>query len=215
MVLAIAALMFNFGTAVQAVPAAAASAAKAAAAQPAPAVATLPDAPLPSSATASPAAPAPASSNSMHAEENRPAAALRVAELDASGNNTQQLSTIHLVEADPKPFTRVTVDQVPSRKKWLALSIAEHGAATFDAYSTRYAVENGATEDNPFLRPFAHSDGIYAAIQVCPLVLDFTARHMQRSENPLLRHTWWVPQSVGTGIFLFSGAHNMQVGSSH
>jgi hypothetical protein len=34
---------------------------------------------------------------------------------------------------------------------------------------------------------------------------------MQRSQNNLLRRTWWVPQSVATVMFLFSGVHNFQV----
>ena len=41
-------------------------------------------------------------------------------------------------------------------------------------------------------------------------MLDIVARHMQRSRNNLWRHTWWVPQSASTGVFLFSGIHNFQ-----
>ncbi len=54
------------------------------------------------------------------------------------------------------------------RHVWLALSIAQSGAATFDAWSTRRVVSNGGQELNPMLRPFAGNDSIYAAVQVTP-----------------------------------------------
>ena len=87
----------------------------------------------------------------------------------------------------------------------------QHGAAAFDAYSTRQAVGHGAVEDNPMLRPFAGSAAIYAATQLTPLVLDLVAYHMQRSEYSLLRRFWWMPQTVSTGLSIFSGVHNLHV----
>jgi hypothetical protein len=218
MVFAIAALLFHIGPAV---PAAAANAAKSAASArpaPAPAVASLPDAPLPSLAPPSATAAASNSSrNSASASDGSQARprAFRLASLDSAGNNTQTLSTIHIPEQDAKPFRTIGVEAAPSQRNWLALSIVQSGAATFDAYATRQAIENGAHEADPFMRPFANSPGIYAAIQVCPLVLDYTARHMQRSENPVIRHTWWLPQALGTGLYIFSGAHDLQVASHH
>lgn len=210
MVFAIAALLLHFGPAVPA-----------AALPTATAVAALPDAPTASAApvatTATPNAAAPA--NALPAKpvsdnsETRPAV-LRLAALDKAGNNTQILSTIHIPEANSKPLRRISVE-VPSRRSWLALSLAQSGAAAFDAYATRQAIENGAHEADPFMRPFANSSGIYGAIQVCPIVLDFTARRMQRSENPMIRHTWWLPQALGTGLYIFSGAHDLQVASRH
>jgi hypothetical protein len=97
----------------------------------------------------------------------------------------------------------------------MLLSIAQHSAAAFDAYSTRAAVATGASEADPFMRPFAHSPGIYAAIQVGPAILDFAARRMQHSENSFIRRSWWIPQSASTGMFLFSGVHNMSVANRH
>jgi hypothetical protein len=135
-----------------------------------------------------------------------------VAALDSSEKDTQTLSTIRIPEGS-KSFQRVSVDSVPSGRRWLVLSIAQSSAAGFDAYSTRRAIEDGAHEADPMMRPFAGSSGIYAAIQVGPIVLDYAARHMQHSENPFIRHTWWLPQTLGTGLYLFSGAHNMQVAS--
>lgn len=103
------------------------------------------------------------------------------------------------------------VEGTPSRRKWIALSMAEHGAAAFDAYSTREAIGRGAVEADPLMRPFAGSPSIYAAIQIAPLVLDYAARRMQRSHNPVLRKMWWLPQAGGTAMYLSSGVHNLGV----
>ena len=218
MLFAIAALLFQIGPAVPAVAANAAKSAASARPVPAPAVATLPDAPLPSLVAPGTAAAASQSSrSSVSASDDTHATptAFRLAALDSAGNNTQTFSTIHIPEQDAKPFRRIGVEEAPSRRNWLALSIIQSGAAAFDAYATRQAIENGAHEADPFMRPFANSSGIYAAIQVCPLVLDYTARHMQRSENPVIRHTWWLPQALGTGLYIFSGVHDLQVASHH
>ncbi len=144
------------------------------------------------------------------------AAKLTTASLESSSQNSQSLSTIRVPDVQPtKSPNPILVERYPSRKTWLLLAIAEHSAATFDAYSTRQAVSNGATEADPLMRPFAHSPGIYAAIQVAPAVLDFTARRMQRSQNNIFRRTWWLPQSAGTALFLFSGVHNLNVAGQH
>jgi hypothetical protein len=98
------------------------------------------------------------------------------------------------------------------KKIWYGLIAASSGAAAFDAWSTRRAVSGGyGTEGNPFLRPFSHSNAIYAATQVSPLVLDFIGRKMMTSREPLLRKMWWLPQTAGTGMSLFAGAHNVGV----
>lgn len=139
-------------------------------------------------------------------------ASLTVTSLDTSSQNSLALSTIRVPEALPvKPVAIISAESLPSRRKWLMLSLAQHTAATFDAYSTRVAVSRGATEGDPLMRPFAHSPAIYAAIQVGPLALDFLARRMQRSQNNFLRHVWWLPQSASTGLFIFSGVHNLHV----
>jgi hypothetical protein len=110
-----------------------------------------------------------------------------------------------------KPGKMRLVDEAPSRRKWLALGMAVHGAAAFDAYTTRQAIGRGAVEADPMMRPFASSPSIYAAIQVAPLALDYAARRMQRSENPVVRKMWWLPQSGGAAMYLFSGTHNLGV----
>jgi hypothetical protein len=139
-------------------------------------------------------------------------ATLTAAKFDTSGQNSQSLSTIRVPPVQPAtPSKVIAVESTPSRRKWLLLSIAQHSAAAFDAYSTRQAVSSGAHETDPLMRPFAQSPGIYAAIQAGPVVLDYAARRMQRSQNNFLRHTWWLPQSASTGLFLFSGVHNLNV----
>jgi hypothetical protein len=98
------------------------------------------------------------------------------------------------------------------KKVWYALTLASSGTAGFDAWSTRRAISSGyGTESNPLLRPFAHSNAIYAATQVSPLVLDYVGRKMMTSRHPLLRRMWWLPQSAGTGMSLFAGVHNVGV----
>ncbi len=154
--------------------------------------------------------PVPVSSADKAPSETSPAK-LTAASLETASQNSQALSTIRVPESAPSKPVRVIMPETYSRRSWMLLSIAQHSAATFDAYSTRVAVSNGAREADPMMRPFAHSPGIYAAIQVGPAVLDFAARRMQRSQNSFLRRTWWVPQTVSTGVFLFSGVHNMSV----
>jgi len=139
-------------------------------------------------------------------------AKLTAVSLEPTSENSQTLSTIRVPSIQPAtPKKTIPVEEVPSRRQWLILSIVQHSAATFDAYSTRQAVSTGAVEADPFMRPFAQSPAIYFAIQACPLALDYAARRMQRSPNNFLRHTWWMPQSVSTGLFLFSGFHNLSI----
>ena len=94
---------------------------------------------------------------------------------------------------------------------WLGLAIAQHSAATFDAWSTRRAINRGAQELNPMLKPFAGNRSIYAAVQVAPTLLDYLGRRMMNSRHGLLRHTWWLPQVLGTAASVAGGVHNMGV----
>jgi hypothetical protein len=95
------------------------------------------------------------------------------------------------------------------RKMWYALTFVSSAGAAFDAWSTKRAVVGGyGTESNPFLKPFAHSNAIYAATQVSPAVMDFIGKRMMTSEHPLIRKLWWMPQVLGSGMSFASGAHN-------
>jgi hypothetical protein len=126
--------------------------------------------------------------------------------------NSKSFETIRIPEPNPgKQIGITSAESYPSRKTWLALAVAEHSAAFFDAYSTRRAISRGAVEDDPMMRPFANSGAIYAAIQVGPVLLDLVSHKMQHSENGFVRRMWWVPQSVATSTYLFSAGHNMGV----
>jgi hypothetical protein len=130
--------------------------------------------------------------------------------------NTESLSTIRIPQNPPgdKPgkAPRVCgVERMPSRRNWILLSAVEHGAATFDAYSTRQAIGGGAVERDPMMRPFAGSPAMYLAIQGGPLLLDYAARKMQRSHYEAARKLWWMPQTAATAVFIASGTHNMNV----
>ncbi len=128
-----------------------------------------------------------------------------------SSSDAQSFSTVRISEPDTKENGFREALSQPPRRQWLALALLQHGAAAFDAYSTRQAVGHGAMEDNPTLRPFASSPAIYAATQVAPLLFDLMARHMQRSEYSLFRRFWWVPQTASAGLSIFSGFHNLSI----
>ena len=96
------------------------------------------------------------------------------------------------------------------RVAWYALMAAGHGAAAFDAYSTRLAVSgNYARETNPFLRPFSHSSALYAVTQISPAVMDYIGKRMMVSETRWVRRMWWLPQAAGSGFSVFAGVHNL------
>ena len=98
------------------------------------------------------------------------------------------------------------------RIAWYTLAAAGHGAAAFDAYSTRLAISGGyGTEGNPFLRPFSHSGALYAATQVSPAVMDLIGKRMMVSENRWVRRLWWLPQAAGSGFSIGAGVHNLSV----
>jgi len=160
------------------------------------------------------AKPAALTSSVDAATGNAVPTAFTLAKLEGTSQHGQALETIRVPDPTPAKPVKIIMAETRPRKAWLILSIAEHSAATFDAYSTRVAVSKGAAEADPMMRPFAHSPAIYGAIQVCPLVLDYAARRMERSQIGLLRKTWWVPQTAATGIFLFSGVHNVGVANS-
>ena len=117
------------------------------------------------------------------------------------------LAPVHLAPEKPR-------SEQLSRRLWLPLTIAQHGAATFDAWSTRRVISSGqGVEENPLLKPFAGNTSLYAAIQVSPIVLDYLGRWMLKSQQGWARHAWWLPQALGAAISIASGVHNMGVTS--
>lgn len=214
MLLALATLFLNLGTPVNGLPAAAIPAPIAA---PDPTAVTLPDADVNTAHHDSKSATdeALASNTDAKSQQQVSASVTRSNSLHATlgeSANFSALSNIRISDTSQKKIPDLMiVERMPSRKTWTALSLLQHGAATFDAYSTRVAISQGATERDPLMRPFANSNGIYAAIQVAPLALDYAARRMQRSPNNFIRRMWWMPQSVSTAGFLISGVHNLNV----
>ena len=131
------------------------------------------------------------------------------------------------VNADPEPMTPNPAAQpfrpvkpvftrpreTPRQRKiWYGLAIVGSSGAAFDAWSTHRAVAGGyGQEANPFLRPFAGSNAIYAATQVSPLVMDFLGKQMMTSQHKWVRKMWWLPQTAGASFSFVSGAHNVGV----
>jgi hypothetical protein len=93
---------------------------------------------------------------------------------------------------------------------WYGLLAAGHAAAGLDAWSTRRAVSSGyGHEANPFLKPFAKSNAIYAATQVSPAFMDFLGKRMMVSQNPWIRKFWWLPQTAGASASFVATRHNL------
>lgn len=98
------------------------------------------------------------------------------------------------------------------KRAWLALVALQHGSAAFDAWSTRQSILSGnGYERDPLMKPFAGSAAIYPALQVLPIGLDYLSNRMMRSSNGMIRRFWWIPQSVSTVGFVWSGARNLHV----
>src|SRR5215831_6818238 len=114
-----------------------------------------------------------------------------------------------------QPFMPVrprTVETPRQRKMWYGLMAVSHAGAAFDAWTTRRAISGGyGREANPFLKPFANSNAIYAAIQVSPAVMDFLGKRLMLSQNPWIRKVWWLPQTAGASASLLAGRHNLGV----
>lgn len=132
---------------------------------------------------------------------------------NASGSNGASLgtaSTPPLPAGKALPFLAAGRARTP--KLWYALVAAGHGAATFDAWTTRRVIQSGRGHElNPLLRPFASSNALYGAMQVGPGMLDFLARRMMHSPRRWVRRLWWLPQVAGTAGSAWSGAHNLRV----
>jgi hypothetical protein len=151
----------------------------------------------------------------------------------ADAADAKELSAAHELPSMPKPKVDSEAVQPPSvalpvqpmkpayirpretrgqRVAWYSLMAAGHGAAAFDAYSTRLAISgNYGTETNPFLRPFSHSSALYAATQVSPALMDYIGKRMMVSETRWVRKMWWLPQAAGSGFSVFAGVHNLNV----
>lgn len=122
-----------------------------------------------------------------------------------------------LRSAAAQPFLRVRpvtgpVETSRQRKVWYGLMALSHAGAVFDSWSTRRAISSGyGQEANPFLKPFAGSNAIYAATQVSPAVMDYLGKRMMTSPNPWVRKLWWFPQAAGASLSFGAVVHNVGV----
>jgi hypothetical protein len=106
----------------------------------------------------------------------------------------------------------VSLETPRERGIWYGLMAVSHGAAAFDAYSTRRAISgNYGVEGNPLLRPFSHSNAMYAATQVSPAIMDYIGHRMLKSHNTLIHRFWWLPQTAGGSVSLAAGIHNYRL----
>jgi hypothetical protein len=117
-----------------------------------------------------------------------------------------------IVMTPVKPASAESYETSRQRKIWYGLMVVGHGAAAFDAWTTRQAVSGGyGVEGDPLQRPFAHSGAIYATTQVTPLVMDYLGHHMMRSRHEWMRRAWWVPQAASASVSLGAGIHNYRI----
>ena len=111
-----------------------------------------------------------------------------------------------------KPATPESYETSRQRKIWYGLMAVNHGAAAFDAWTTRRAIGGGyGTEGDPLQRPFANSNAIYATTQVVPVLMDYMGHRMMRSGHPTIRKFWWIPQAASAGVSMAAGVHNYRL----
>jgi hypothetical protein len=155
------------------------------------------------------------SANIASLSESLPAAPMPKVKTDAESEPGIQPAAVPAAGAPMRGLKSATsrpVETPMQRKLWYTLSITGSSAAVFDAWSTRRAISGGyGVEGNPLLRPFSHSNAMYAATQVSPLVMDFIGKRMMTSHHQWMRNLWWVPQSAGTSMSLYAGVHNTRM----
>ena len=152
--------------------------------------------------------------------EERPTAPVQPANVKPEAETTSAGNAVNASfsssSASPLPAGKAIPFLVARRartpKLWYALAAAGHGAATFDAWTTRRAIESGRGHElNPLLRPFAKSNALYGAIQAGPALFDYLGWRMAKSPNRWPQRLWWMPQVAGTASSLWSGTHNLRV----
>jgi hypothetical protein len=145
------------------------------------------------------------------AKPDAPAPKLTSEETESAGGGAGPSSS-PLVSSPVQPATPDSYETPRKRAIWYGLMAAGHGTAAFDAWTTRKAITGGyGIEGDPFERPFAHSDAIYATTQVTPLVMDYVGYRMMRSRYSLFRKFWWIPQTASASVSLGAGLHNYRI----
>ena len=154
----------------------------------------------------------PVTSNSTKPDAPTPKVIAANTEEESSSLTIESFSAPSPVKSPVKPATPESYETSRQRKIWYGLMAASHGAAAFDAWTTRRAISGGyGTEGDPLQRPFASSNAIYATTQVVPVLMDFVGHRMMRSENSTIRKFWWIPQAASAGASLSAGIHNYRV----
>ena len=168
-------------------------------------------------AASSPTLPATKESESVKPDAPTPKAAMAAAprtDLDLASGGEAGLPAIEpaALSTPVKPATAESYETSRQRGFWYGLMAVSHGAAAFDAWTTRRAVGGGyGIEGDPVQRPFAHSGAIYATTQVTPVIMDYLGHRMMRSSHPWMRKAWWVPQAASASVSLGAGIHNYYV----
>ena len=142
------------------------------------------------------------------------AAASSKAETDlaATSDAAAEPSALPPISSPVKPAVTASYESSTDRKIWYGLMVAAHGAAAFDAWTTRRAISSGyGVEGDPLQRPFANSGAIYATTQITPLIMDYLGHRMMRSRHEWMRKTWWIPQAASASVSLGAGIHNYRM----
>ena len=158
--------------------------------------------------------------NKAAGERNLPSMPVAKSKIDAAGHGVSSSVAAESVQPPRVALSMQPVKAAYTRPRetrnqriaWYTLAVTGHGAAAFDAYSTRRVLSgNYGMEGNPLLRPFAHSNALYAVTQVSPAVMDLIGKRMMVSQNRWVRRLWWLPQAAGSGFSFGAGVHNMGV----
>ena len=170
----------------------------------------LPNSDLPKPATTdSPVLARAVASESVKDSAARPALPNAPVAKSEAAVESSSLAVKPLSSSSLKPAMERPLPTPRQQKLWYTFMAVGHSAAVFDAYTTRRAISgNYGTEGNPLLRPFSHSNAIYAATQVSPAVMDYVGRRMMTSSHLTFRRFWWVPQVAGASLSFSAGMHN-------
>ena len=166
-------------------------------------------------ATTSPSADRSAEADSAKPDAPLPKTAVSSnakTDFEASAAETATPAALPAIPSPVKPATADSYESPRDRKIWYGLMFASHGAAGFDAWTTRRAIGGGyGIEGDPLQRPFANSGAIYATTQVTPLIMDYVGHRMMRSSHNWIRKGWWIPQAASASVSFGAGMHNYSI----
>jgi hypothetical protein len=94
-------------------------------------------------------------------------------------------------------------------KKVRLLAELNAGAAVMDDVASRMVIESGGYERNPLMRPFVHNSGTLAVESITEVwLMAYLGDRMKHSSHPLLRMTWWLPQTLNISGKVSGGIYN-------